>query len=97
MAGTTISKDSSPLERWEGPPRHGPMFGGVPWPSIGAAHIGVDPAWTDGIDGELWQGRGQLRGDAVQRRFRNAIAGSPTVGTIGQLAATAGNIHDAAR
>jgi crotonobetainyl-CoA:carnitine CoA-transferase CaiB-like acyl-CoA transferase len=28
-----------PVDRWEGPPRDGPMFAGVPWPSIGAAHI----------------------------------------------------------
>jgi crotonobetainyl-CoA:carnitine CoA-transferase CaiB-like acyl-CoA transferase len=28
-----------PVERWEGPPRPGPLFGGVPWPSIGAAHL----------------------------------------------------------
>ncbi len=27
------------VERWEGPPRLGPMFAGVPWPSIGAAHL----------------------------------------------------------
>ena len=28
-----------PVERWEGPPRTGPMFAAVPWPSIGAAHL----------------------------------------------------------
>jgi crotonobetainyl-CoA:carnitine CoA-transferase CaiB-like acyl-CoA transferase len=28
-----------PVERWEGPPREGPMFSGVPWPSMGAAHL----------------------------------------------------------
>jgi crotonobetainyl-CoA:carnitine CoA-transferase CaiB-like acyl-CoA transferase len=28
-----------PVDRWEGPPRQGPLFGGVPWPSIGAAHL----------------------------------------------------------
>jgi crotonobetainyl-CoA:carnitine CoA-transferase CaiB-like acyl-CoA transferase len=28
-----------PIDRWEGPAREGPMFSGVPWPSIGAAHL----------------------------------------------------------
>ena len=28
-----------PVARWEGPPREGPLFAGVPWPSLGAAHL----------------------------------------------------------
>ncbi len=27
------------IDRWEGPAREGPMFSGVPWPSMGAAHL----------------------------------------------------------
>ena len=41
LSGTTpiLPDFKVPLDRWEGPPRLGPMFAAVPWPSIGAAHI----------------------------------------------------------
>src|SRR4029077_3688664 len=46
---------------------------------------------------ELWQRGGELNGDAVQRRFRNAIRRRPTVSAIDQLSAAAGNIHNPGR
>ena len=48
-----------PVDRWEGPPREGPMFHGVPWPSMGAAHLshlGVSAA----LRAREVTGRGQL-------------------------------------
>jgi crotonobetainyl-CoA:carnitine CoA-transferase CaiB-like acyl-CoA transferase len=47
-----------PLDRWEGPPRLGPMFGGVPWPSIGAAHI-AHLSISAGLRARQIIGRGQ--------------------------------------
>jgi crotonobetainyl-CoA:carnitine CoA-transferase CaiB-like acyl-CoA transferase len=48
-----------PVDRWAGPPRSGPMFTGVPWPSMGAAylaHLGISAA----LRAREVTGRGQL-------------------------------------
>ena len=60
-----------------------------------AAHVGADPAGTDAIYGALRQGRGELNGDAVKRRLRNAVGGGPAISAVFKLAAAAGDIHDA--
>jgi crotonobetainyl-CoA:carnitine CoA-transferase CaiB-like acyl-CoA transferase len=48
-----------PVDRWEGPPRGGPLFSGVMWPSVGAAHLahlGISAA----LRAREVTGRGQL-------------------------------------
>ena len=52
---------------------------------------------TDGVDGELRQGRGELHGHAVERSFRNAIGRRPSIGAIGQLFAGSGDIDEERR
>ena len=59
-----------------------------------ATHIRLHPAGTDGIDRKVWQGGGELDGDAVQRCLGDAVGGRPPVGAVGQLSAAAGNIDD---
>src|SRR5450432_3448705 len=59
-----------------------------------ATHLSSHPAGTDGIDRKVWEGGGELDGDAVQRRLGDAVGGRPTVGAVGQLSAAAGNIDD---
>lgn len=53
MAGFEV-----PYERWQGPPRDGPMFEGVPWPSIGAAHL-AHLGITSALYAREVMGRGQ--------------------------------------
>jgi len=59
-----------------------------------AIHVSSYPAGTDGIDRKVWQGGGELDGDAVQRCLGDAVGGRPPVGAVGQLSAAAGNIDD---
>ncbi len=64
-----------PLERWEGPPRQGPLFGGVPWPSIGAAHLahlGVSAA----MRAREHTGKGQLVETSLMLGAMASVAGS---------------------
>src|SRR5437660_9454755 len=59
-----------------------------------AAHLGPNPAWTNAVHGEFRQGARELNGDAVQRGFRNAVSGRPTIGAAVELPAAAGDVHD---